>query len=259
LPSSGQDPRGDPSAGLGSRYHEHYLAINPQIAGEAAYREASYCYRIELLPLLPVACDCRILDLGSGAGFLLRFLAEQGYTRVGGVELDAELCRLAQEKVGKQAEFIQQADAREFLAAHGQCFDVVLATDFIEHFTLTEALDLARLIHAALTPGGRLILRTPNMASPLACYSRYMDLTHRHGYTDHSLMQLLRLAGFAEARVHVPAWPRLSLRTWRRRLLRLAYSRLFRWEGRVPPRAFEKNLIVWATKSSTGAHRVSDD
>ena len=128
---------------LKENYAPFYAATKPGLLTERFYRDNCYYYRAEVLPLLPENRNARILEVGCGAGHLIRFLAERGYGRVGGVELDRGLCEMARNNVGDKAEFIEHGDALAFLASRRDRFDAVIA------------LDVSRALRAR---GGRLLL-----------------------------------------------------------------------------------------------------
>lgn len=97
-------------------------------------------------------------------------------------------------------------------------FDVVLASNILEHFepgvTASVVDDVARL----LKPGGRFIVIQPNFRYAAKHY--FDDYTHRSVFTDVSLPNLLRAHGFAIDRVEPRFLPysmrgtKLPIRPW---------------------------------------------
>jgi SAM-dependent methyltransferase len=72
-------------------------------------------------------------------------------------------------------------------------FDVVLASNVLEHFDPDTAADIVGQVQTLLKPGGRLIVIQPNFRY---AWSRYFDdYTHRSIFTDVSLPALLRSRG----------------------------------------------------------------
>jgi 2-polyprenyl-3-methyl-5-hydroxy-6-metoxy-1,4-benzoquinol methylase len=230
-------------------YHAHFSLLNPGRSDDETFRACSRYYDAELRPLLPPERTVRIVDVGCGFGHLIRYLCQLGYTSVGGVELDESLHREAVENVGPICEFVERGEGRDFLLGRADAFDVVTLIDVIEHFPLEEAAAMLRAIHHALRPGGFTILRTPNMANLLGVYSRHMDLTHQVGFTELSLMQLLRQAGFLHSGVHVPVFAGSRGARFRQRLNRWLHRVAYWLQDRVTPQSFEKNVVVWARKS----------
>jgi 2-polyprenyl-3-methyl-5-hydroxy-6-metoxy-1,4-benzoquinol methylase len=229
-------------------YSSHFSAINPNYHTDEKYLASEGYYEVELLPLLPADRSSKIVDIGTGCGHLLRYLLERGYKYVGGVDICADLVRAAQTYLGDSPIFLSCMDAIEFLAAHHCEFDVIVAFDVIEHFHSDKAPDFVRKTLSALKPRGRLIVRTPNMANIFACYSRHIDLTHQHGFTEFSLFQLFRMAGYEEPQLHLPRLPgRLKARVTKR-LSKWIQRNLLKWEDRTMPKCLDKNLVVWAEK-----------
>ena len=73
-------------------------------------------------------------------------------------------------------------------------FDVVLASNLLEHFVPDAAAALAGDVARILKPGGRFIIVQPNFRY---AYREYFDdYTHRAVFTDVSLPALLRATGF---------------------------------------------------------------
>lgn len=93
-------------------------------------------------------------------------------------------------------------------------FDVILLFEVIEHLDLREGTDLLRRSYELLTPGGRLILTTPNIFNP----SRFWrDATHKQAYCYDELGGLLMAQGFqikAIYRTYSDAYHRYLLRVY---------------------------------------------
>lgn len=209
-------------------------------------------------PWLPTDHNAKLLDFGCGWGHCLMSLWCAGFRNIIGVELDPEMVRIASECCKGRAT-IHCADGRDFLRDKKEVFDLVVCNDVLEHFTASEAEDVLRLIYEALVPGGTVVIRTPNMASLLSSYSRYLDITHLSGYTEFSLFQLLDRAGFEDHKV-VPdewGWHPSSWRPWApwrglglRGLLNHCLHRAIYWlRGQAPrPSVFGYNVEVYSHK-----------
>ena len=81
------------------------------------------------LRALKVGMDVKFLDIGTGTGNNLLMLRQQGYRNVIGVDLDPLAIRYG---LTKGFTSVLQAEATTLPFAEGQ-FDVVLATDTVEH------------------------------------------------------------------------------------------------------------------------------
>lgn len=121
-----------------------------------------------------------------------------GYTNLAGVDISPDQVALARQVVPS----VEQADVLDWLAEHREQFDCLIGLDIIEHFTRDEALRFLDLCRAALRPGGRLVLQTPNADSPFGLQHRYNDLTHEWAYNVNQLARLLRRAGFSAIEPH---------------------------------------------------------
>jgi SAM-dependent methyltransferase len=97
-------------------------------------------------------------------------------------------------------------------------FDVVLASNVLEHFAPDVAGRVTADIAAVLKPQGRVIVVQPNFR--LAWRRYFDDYTHRAIFTDVSLPSLLRANGFEIERVEARFLPysmresRLPIRAW---------------------------------------------
>ena len=231
---------------LKERFSSHYGRINTKLFTPGFYRDCCYYYSAEVEPLLPADKQASILEVGCGAGHLVRFLCDKGYTAVGAIEMDPVLYEKACEYVGKKAQFIVQGDALKYLESRRDVFDVITAIDVIEHFTLAQAAEFCTLACNSLRPGGVLVLRTPNMANILGCYTRYNDLTHQRGDTEASLCELLLLAGFKDAQVAVPKFSWLRRQTFRHFATTILHRLLFAMQGKPCPKGFERNIVICA-------------
>jgi SAM-dependent methyltransferase len=147
------------------------------------------------LPLLDdVDRAAPVLEIGCGAGGLLTYFGQRGFSHVLGVDISAEQVEIARKR-GVRAE---RHDVFEFLAEHPGDFDAIVAVDVLEHFGRDELLQLAHLVIASLKPRGRLLVQTANGAGLFPGQVIYGDLTHLTIFTPESLGQLLRAVGFID-------------------------------------------------------------
>lgn len=241
-------PASDVMARAKAAYAAHYTALNSDDL-TATYAAASFYYDAELAPVLPGAPAQRALDVGSGYGLLLRFLAEHGYGAVDGVELDGRLHQVAAEFAHgcpRWRGMVHQGDALHVLPACTARYDLVTAFDIVEHFDKTDAVKFAAAVRGVLAPGGRAVFRTPNMANVLGAYSRCVDFTHQVGFTEQSLAQLLALAGFRRSELLVPAFSPGHALTGKIERSRAFHRELFELQDRAMPACFDKNVVMVA-------------
>ena len=76
-----------------------------------------------------------------------------------------------------------------------QSYDRVALFDVLEHFTAEEGLRLLRQVGGILRPGGNVIIKVPNAASPWGLQFQFGDLTHKTAYSPDSLRQQAIAAG----------------------------------------------------------------
>lgn len=141
---------------------------------------------------LPADKSAAIGELAPGTGKMLHFLKSRGYRNLSAVDISPDQVRMARQV----AEDVTLGNALEWLAERKGHFDLIIALDLIEHFTRPESLDFLDLCHAALKPGGRLILQTPNGDSPFGLQHRYNDMTHEWCFNNNLLERLMRRTGF---------------------------------------------------------------
>lgn len=143
---------------------------------------------------LPQNKDAKCLDIACGAGHALHLLKSAGYRNFAGIDISPEQVATSK-KVWLE---VYEANALQFLLQHKDTYDLIIGFDIVEHFTKDELFDFLDGIHAALRPGGRVILQTPNADSPFGLMHRYNDLTHELCFNKHSLNHLLNITGFGE-------------------------------------------------------------
>ncbi len=98
----------------------------------------------------------RILEVGSGFGYLTYALAQRGYD-IKGLEISSVAVEEATRRYGNL--FIC-GDVFEFSQKSGPVYDVIIFTEVIEHVPTPKAFLSA--INAMLSPGGKIIITTPN-------------------------------------------------------------------------------------------------
>lgn len=145
-----------------------------------------------------------VLDLGCGAGDLLRLLAARGVEACG-VDSDAESVALAR----SHGLAVDQGDALEVLSAQaaGSLGGLVLI-QVVEHLPAQRLVELIALAADKLRPGGLLVAETLNPAS-LYVYGHalYLDPTHTTPIHPLYLSFLCQEAGFAAVDVQYRSVP----------------------------------------------------
>jgi trans-aconitate methyltransferase len=107
-----------------------------------------------LRALLPEIAGRRVVDLGCGFGHLSRWLAAAGASSVLGIDLSEKMLARARAETTGPSVVYRRGDLDELVLEPGSADLIVSSMTFhyIEDFGR-----LARMLHAALTPGGSLV------------------------------------------------------------------------------------------------------
>lgn len=131
----------------------------------------------------------RLLEVGFGEGFLLDWAKARGYDASGNDILPSMV----------EAARLRGLDVRlgTLKAGHfaERSFDWILAMDVLEHLTTEQIIEHLTLFRALLRPGGKVVARFPNGASPFFGVHQYGDFTHLTPLSPESLDQLAARAG----------------------------------------------------------------
>ncbi len=233
------------------QYLATHLAEGKRAAAQRDQAMWNRYFRSNYLRHLPSDRRARILDLGCGMGQFLEFLRLEGYDNAAGVDRSDEAvnyCRARNQPVEK-------GEAAEVLSARPEFYDALVLNDLIEHLSKPEALALLDAGWRALRPNGVILIKTVNAANPiLGAHSLAIDLTHETLYSEESLAQLLRVAGFAPVRVfpvHIYTRPWHPLHLAARAiaaLMNFQWRILFWLYGRPTTRLFSKNILAVGKK-----------
>jgi|ERR1700682_5973312 len=179
---------------LRDRLYSAYATTQAGVPDDASQTPG---FKRDVQPYLPEVRRADILDLGCGQGHYVRLLLALGYEHTRGIDVSPEQVQTARASGLTQ---VSLGDYHEGLGV--AALDVVIATDFLEHLNRFEGVQALDSIKRSLRPGGTLILRVPNAASPFSGTLRYGDLTHETSFTPQSLRQLGAATGFSSIEVH---------------------------------------------------------
>lgn len=160
----------------------------------STYEKRCKGFRKKLSPLLIGPRDKKILDLGCGVGFLVYFLKQEGFNNVLGIDENENLISHARSRV--DAEFIV-ANGITYLNEQRQNYDIIFLWNVLEHIYKDDIVQSLKILHRSLSDGGFVVLRTPNMTNFMSQGSFCDDFTHRIGFTEQSIEQVAKLAGFS--------------------------------------------------------------
>jgi SAM-dependent methyltransferase len=158
--------------------------------------KAKHIRRFDELFWKPAVCapHMAVLEVGCGLGQFLLYLKAKGVADFLGFDQDPGLAAHIPEAVRGH---FRVADVWGFLADRddGRTFDRIVLFDVLEHFAPADGARLLAGLAARLRPGGRLVVKVPNAASPWGAQHQFGDLTHKAAYTPKSLRQLALAAG----------------------------------------------------------------
>ncbi|GIV83539.1 MAG: hypothetical protein KatS3mg052_0546 [Candidatus Roseilinea sp.] len=217
-------------------YHAAHLTAHPARAGVWEVISAF------VSPYIPA--NGHVLELGAGYCYWIN------HTRAAR-KVAIDLWERTPEFAAPDVEVLLH-DLSTGLACLGdQQFDVILASNLLEHFELNVVLTLAEEIYHHLRSLGRLIIIQPNF---YYAYRRYFDdYTHRSIFTHISLPNLLRAQGFRIEKV-MPRFLPYSMRG-----LNMAVPAwLIRLYLASPFKPFAGQMLIVAQKpdSSSREHHV---
>lgn len=153
-----------------------------------------------------------VLDIGSGPGWVSRYLAGEHDRTVTCLDYDADALS-ALEEAGLRAHFTDLETDEWDAAIEGESFDVVILADVLEHLRRPD-LVLDRLREKGiLREDGHLVISVPNashqsvLSELLVGDFRYtetgiLDETHLRWFTLTSLQRLLERSGYVVEKVH---------------------------------------------------------
>lgn len=156
-------------------------AERPGRGAEFAYDEARH--RVAYLHARELGRGLRVLDAGCGEGFNTVLLADTA-AQVLGIDYAPEPIAAARAAHARPNLDFRQLDMHS-LPDLGLRFDLVTSFQVIEH--LSDPEPFLRAAYAALEPGGRLLLTTPNRSMTLS-----ENPVHVHEYTADELAAVLR-------------------------------------------------------------------
>ncbi|MFE4107943.1 class I SAM-dependent methyltransferase [Almyronema epifaneia] len=150
-------------------------------------------------PYLPADKAAHILEVGCGDGSFLLCCQQHGYSQVKAIDISPEQVEICHQKGFQQ---VVCADINSYFTTQTDSLDCVVMSDVLEHLSKPEVIQTLKAIFQHLKPGGKLIVRVPNLSNPFNLKTQFGDFTHETGFTQSSLQQVFQVAGFQVETVH---------------------------------------------------------
>ncbi len=136
----------------------------------------------------------KVLDVGIGRGEMLTCMKNWKLDYYG-VDISQSTVAYC-EKLNLKCE--QSDDTVHWLKNNENNYDLVTCLDVLEHVSREDSVEFSSAIRDALLENGRAIFQVPNLQSPFGYLHHFNDVTHRVGYVEHSLKQVLMAAGYSK-------------------------------------------------------------
>ncbi len=167
--------------------------------------------------------DAAILDIGPGRGEMLTCLKNRGYNNIKAIDISSSIVTFCTQ-MGYECELVNNTTF--YLKQHQQKYDLITLCDVLEHVPKGDVLELLHSVKEALTEDGVAIFQVPNMQSPHAHLYFHYDFTHEVGYTEHSLNQILKTAGFSNVELYGFEYLNNSIKSKIHAVIRAIYWRV---------------------------------
>lgn len=177
--------------------------------------------------LLPSDSGAAILDIGFGEGWFMGACIRLGYTDIEGADFGAT----ERQDILNWSPSVRQIhditdDIGGFLADKTERYDFIHLSHVIEHIPKHSLFYNVDALYQALKPGGKLLVRTPNMEGPRPLSSLFVTLGHEYGFTGSNLQSLLQICNFDEVHILNLLPPPKSVR---QKIVRVARSLVLGW------------------------------
>jgi 2-polyprenyl-3-methyl-5-hydroxy-6-metoxy-1,4-benzoquinol methylase len=245
--SSQREDRGSPC------FQSYYESFYKDLHEWRDYEKVSKGFAEWYYDCLPSNREANILDIGCGDGKFLFFLRRQGYANIEGLEMSTRLADHTVKRVGCPVHLV--SDTIEFLGRNLNRYDTICMNDVLEHIPKSDTISFLNAVRESLTPSGNLVVNVPQVSGFTSLYCRYNDFTHETLFTEMSLRQVLRLAGFGDIRFIKEKWPlKLTPRHLAYRCARGVWYLILRLiffieqPGEIHPRSFQVRVVASATR-----------
>jgi cyclopropane fatty-acyl-phospholipid synthase-like methyltransferase len=116
-----------------------------------------------------------------------------GYRNYEGIDISVSTVNYCK-SIGLRCTLVE--DTASWLGERSENFELITLLDVLEHIRKEDTIYFLKFLRKSLINGGKLIIQVPNLQSPDGQLHRYNDFTHEVGFTEHSMRQVLLVAGF---------------------------------------------------------------
>ncbi len=203
---------------------------------------------------LPDDRSAPILDLGCGEGRVLRFLSDQGYLNIHGVDRDPQALAQIGNHAGVTVECVEVGV--QYLQQQQGKFKLIILKQMIYYVERSEIIAFMSALNGALTHDGSILVEFFNGSLLSSRLTELKDPFIRTAYTEHSMRRLFASTGFDEQYIggerrdkgrHLRSYLYAALRTCWILLLRMIYI-LERGMDNELPQIYTKSIIAVAMK-----------
>lgn len=166
---------------------------------ESGYARFDAYYKANYLPLMPADKSASILVVSCGPGYLVKVLAEAGYTNLLGIDSFPDKIAHAQ----RRGLNCRVERGFEHVASHADTYDVIVAEQELNHLTIDESFSFLALCRSSLHQNGLLLVYAMNGAHPLyGAENLAHNIDHFYTVTEFSLGQIMSAGGFTDVKIH---------------------------------------------------------
>lgn len=197
----------------------------------------------------------RVLEIGFGNGSFLAWARAQG-ADVAGIEINDAMLEAAHQH-GFEASNATLAE----LAERGECYDLIVAFDVLEHWDASELLQNFGCIRRLLRDDGLFLARFPNGQSPFGRVFQHGDFSHKSTLSSYKIeylatatnLQVARIGNACRVGAHTDPLSNLRQRwlAWRRRRIERKLARLYG----LPRLPLDPNLVAVLRKPQAPSHQ----
>jgi len=153
-------------------------------------------YDREFTELTRADASMSVLEIGCGTGLFLRYLEASGYREIVGLDMDQNL---AEALADLRCSEIFLDDVMSVIKSKlaNRTFDRIVMLDVAEHLQLDVLVDLLSLLGSHINPGGRLLLRVPNVESPWGLKMFFGSFDHITPLSPGRMHELGKMTGWS--------------------------------------------------------------